>query len=194
MRLHRFLGWVAALALLAVPLHAGIRAMTLAQLMEITTDTLHVQVVDKSVHPTEVDGVPAVYTKLTVVGESMRTNEPVSLDLVYLGSHDPKDECMFSEMPELQDVRVGAETVLFVEAEADRFDGMPVVHNLANAFRVENAFGSKVVIGKGEGMAVETNTKVAELRTSVRQMHIQLEAAKAALEAEQAAADTPDDK
>lgn len=187
MRLHRSLGLLAAIAVLAVPLHAGIKAMNLAQLMEITTDAVHVQVVEKSVHPIDLEGVPAVYTKLTVVGESIRRGEPVSMELMFLGSHDPKDECMFSEMPELQDVRVGAETVLFVDVDPKRFDGMPVVHNLANAFRVENAFGSKVVIGKGKGMAIATNTKLTELRETVRDMHIQLEAAKAALEAEKAA-------
>ncbi len=193
MRLHRSLGILVALAIIAVPLHAGIKAMNLAQLMEITTDTIHAQVVERSVHSKTIDGEEVVYTKLTVIGESMRRNEPVSMNVVYMGSHDPADNFMMSEMPEAQDVRVGAEVVLFTDGNVEFFDGMPVVHNLANAFRVENAFGTKVVIGKGEGMAVSTNAKLSDMRTTVRDLHIQLEAAKATLEAEKAAANPSND-
>jgi len=181
MRFHRLLCAVAALALVALPMTAGIKAMTLSELMDITADTLSVRILETSTHATEIDGERLVYTKLSVAGESMRTGEGVSQDVIFWGSHDVSDDFMLSEMPQLQDIRRGNEIVLFVGAES--FEGMPIAHNLAYAYRVETIFGNEVVIGKGEGMAFETNVKLDDARNSVREIHIVLEAAKQAAKA-----------
>lgn len=181
MRLNRLIGAVVGLALVALPISAGIKAMSLPELMDITADTLSVRILETSTHATEIDGERMVYTKLTVAGESMRTGEGVSTDVIFWGSHDVSDDYMLSEMPQLQDVRAENTVVLFIGSET--FDGMPIAHNLAYAYRVETIFGNQVVIGKGEGMAFQTNVKLEDARQSVREIHIVLEAAKQAAKA-----------
>ena len=167
-------------AALAVPTFAAIKAMTLSELMGVTTDTVHVKILEKSSFRADFPMQGVVWTKLKVQGESLRTGEAVNTEVVFLGSHEPSDNYGTSEMPALQDTRVGGEAVIFY----GKMDGMPgqpnVAFNLAGVYRVEKAFGAPVVIGKGEGMAFAENVKLDEVTKQVRATHLELQAAKSA--------------
>ncbi len=179
MRWNRSLIVLLALGAVALPVVAGIKAMTLPELMELTQDTMLVTILDKTTEPIVVNEERWVFTKMTVAGESLRTGEAVSTDLHFWGSHDPTDRFTISEMPTLQDTRVGTRVVVFTNND-DRFDGRTFVNHLAAIFRVESAFQTEVVMGKGEGAAVSKNAKLSDVRTQVRDTHIILEAARQA--------------
>jgi hypothetical protein len=168
-----------AAAALAVPLTAAIKAMTLSELMGITSDTAHVRILEKSSFRSDWQVPGAAWTKLKVQGTSLRTGEPVDTELVFLGSHDPADHYGTSEMPTLQDTRVGAEAVVFFAKNAD-MPGQPnQVFDLGGVYRVEKGFGEPVVVGKGEGFAFPENAKLADVGALVRKTHLELLAAQA---------------
>jgi hypothetical protein len=73
MRLPRTLSIALGLALVALPAAAAIKALTLAELMEITTDSVHGTILEKSSFRLDWPFEGAVYTKLTIKGESLRT-------------------------------------------------------------------------------------------------------------------------
>jgi hypothetical protein len=177
MRIRNLAAALLGTALLAVPVLAAIKAMTLAELMEVTTDAVQVRIVDKSSFALDYPFEGAVYTKLTVEGESLRTGAPVSTSVVFLGSHDPADHYGTSEMPTLQDTRVGNEVVIFHARDEQFPGGANVVHNLASVYRVEQTFGIPVVIGKGEGAAFTDNIRLADARALVKTTHQSLQAA-----------------
>jgi len=163
-------------AVLAVPVAAAIKAMTLKELMGITTDTALVHIVDKTTFHSDWPVSGVVWTKMTVQGESLRTGEPVTTSVYFLGSHDPRDDYGTSEMPSLQDTRVGADAVVFFKHDADSPGQMNTVGGLAGVYRVEQGFGEPVVIGKGEGFAFADNIKLADARALVLKTHLELQA------------------
>jgi hypothetical protein len=155
-------------ALLAVPVTAAIRALTLGEMLTITHDTVLVRITAKSTFAVPYPFQDAVWTRLTVEGESLRTGKPFADQVVFLGSHEPADQFGTSEMPALQDTRVGSQALVFWETDA-AFPGgaTKVAHNLAYVYRVEDGFGTPVVIGKGEGAAFPDNLKLADARAQV---------------------------
>ncbi len=177
MRVHRsVLVWSAAL-LLAIPAVAAIKAMTLQELMEVTKDAVHGKIVAKDTvrlsHPW--DG--ALYTQLTIEGESLRTGEKGTFKVVFHGSHSKDDWYGISSMPTLQDSRLNGETVVFF-AEHPLLPGKNLVYDFSGLYRVESGFGEAVVVGKGEGLAFAENTKLSDVSTNIRATHAKLAAAK----------------
>jgi len=159
-----------AAALIAIPVAAAVKAMTLQELMEGTTDAVHGKVIARDVvhlnHPFE----GAVWTKLTIDGESIRSGDKGRYDVVFLGSHDKDDWYGVSTMPTLQDTRVGGEALVFF-GQHPMTPGHNVAFNFAHTYRVERGFGEPVVIGKGEGSAFAENTRLGEATTRIRQTH-----------------------
>lgn len=168
-----------AAALLVAGAFAAVKAMSLSELMEITTDVAHVRITAKSTLRADYPYEGCVWTKLTVAGESLRTGEPVEAELLFLGSHEANDRFTISEMPVLQDTRVGGEAVAFYWKDPELLGGAMRIFDLSGVYRVERGFGEPVVVGKGEGFAWPENVKLAAARDQVRATHLEL-AAKAA--------------
>ena len=179
MRLSKSVAVALGLALVAVPAIASIKAMTLKELMTVTTDVVDVHILAKDSFKLDWPMEGAVYTRLSVEGVSLRTQEPVKTDIVFLGSHDPADQFGTSEMPTLQDTRVGSQAVIFFGKDQDIPGRLNVAYGLHCIYRVEEAFGAPVVIGKGEGFAFTENLKLDDVRTQVRAAHLELQAEQA---------------
>ena len=175
MRVSKCVLALSAAALLAIPVTAAIKAMTLRELMEVTQDAVHGKIVARDSirldHPWE----GALYTQLTVEGESIRTGEKGTFKVIFHGSHDKDDWYGISSMPTLQDSRTGGEGVLFF-GEHPLLPGHNLVYNFAGLYRVEMGFGEPVVVGKGEGMAFPENTKLTDVVTDIRATHAELSA------------------
>jgi hypothetical protein len=179
MRLTKSISVALGVALVAVPVIASIKAMTLKELMSVTTDVVDVHIVAKDSFKLDWPMEGAVYTRLSVEGVSLRTQEPVKTDIVFLGSHEPADQFGTSEMPTLQDTRVGSQAVIFFGKDQDIPGRLNVAYGLHCIYRVEEAFGAPVVIGKGEGFAFTENLKLDDVRTQVRAAHLELQAEQA---------------
>jgi hypothetical protein len=173
MRVSKCVVAFAAAALLALPVAAAIKAMTLKEIMEITQDTVHGTIVDREVISLDWPREGAVYTQLTVEGESLRTGKAKTVKVVFHGSHRTEDWYGVSSMPTLQDTRLHGETVLF-HYEHPLLPGHNLVPNLAALYRVERGFGEPVLVGKGEGAAFAENTALTSVREQVRATHVEL--------------------
>ena len=165
---------VLGLALLVVPVGASIQAMNLHDYMHVTNETLHGTIVSKETFRSDHPEAGTVYTRLVVEGDAWRSEQPMTVEVVYMGSHDPKDRFFMSEMPEIRDVRLGNEVVVFWGE--DEGLGAHVVWNLSGVYRVERGFGEPVVIGKGEGSAFPENVKLADARSRVKSTHALIQA------------------
>jgi len=166
-------------ALLATPVVAAIRAMNLSELMSITQDTVLATITAKTSFASDYPFEGAVYTRLQLKGESLRTGAAFEGSVVFLGSHDPADHFGTSEMPTLQDTRVGSQAVVFTLHDADfPGGGADVACNLSAIYRVEDGFGAPVVMGKGEGSAFPDNIKLSDVRAAVKAEHAKQQAGK----------------
>ncbi|MCB9897849.1 MAG: hypothetical protein H6825_07595 [Planctomycetes bacterium] len=177
MRLSKWAGALAVAAIVALPLGAAIKAMSLKELMEITSDVVQARIVGKDTLTIDRPYEGAIYTQLHIQGVSLRTGEKVDEMVVFHGSHDLGEAYTISEQPELQDVRVGGEAVFFIANETEPVEHH-LLHGLGNVYRIERGFGEPVVIGKGEGFAFVKNVKLVDARQQVRDAHLQIEAEK----------------
>ncbi len=161
-------------AMLAVPSPAAVKALTLTELMTINTEAAQVRILGKSRFASDYPLAGVVWTKMEVQGVSLRTGEPVTTEVVFLGSHEPQDGYGTSEMPTLQDTRVGGEAVMFWfrdEAMPERLD---VVSDFSAVYRIEKGFGEPVLVGKGEGLAFPENVKLVDAAATIRATHLEL--------------------
>lgn len=170
---------LAAVAALVLPVAAAVRALTLPELMGITTDTAHVRILAKDTFASDWPVSGVTWTRLEVEGVSLRTGEPLRTEVVFLGSHDPRDGYGTSEMPALQDTRVGQEAVVFFFHDPQMPGQRNRVFDLSGVYRVEKAFGEPVLVGKGEGFAFPENVKLKDAGALVRKTHLELLAAQA---------------
>ncbi len=153
----------AAALLVALPVGAAVKAMTLTELMEVTDDAVLGRIVAKETFRADWPLEGAVYTRLLVEGTSLRTGRTQTHPVVFLGSHEPDDRFTMSEMPRLRDVRLGNEVIVFSQL-SERLGGQAEAHNHGNVYRVEQGFGEPVVMGKGDGLAFPVNTRLSEVR------------------------------
>lgn len=179
MRMLKSAAVLLGIAMVAIPAGAAIKAMTLAETLEIHSDVLHGRIVSKTTVKTDLPLQGMVYTHLTVEGESLITGAALTRELVFLGSHDPRDDYGTSEMPTLQDTRVGSQAVILYEHDTSGAQPVNRVHDYSGVYRVEMAFGLPVVIGKGEGFAFPENVKLSDARDRIVKTHAEIQAAKA---------------
>ena len=173
MRRNRLLLAFAAVALVALPVGASIKAMNLEETLELHTDVVQGTIVSKDTvvldHPWE----GSVYTRLTIEGTSLLTGETGTTEALFMGSHDPKDRFFHSEMPELKDVRLGNEVLVMIgrHADVESVKHLNILFNLGSVYRIERGFGEPVVIGKGEGFAFSGNVRLTQARTAIEETH-----------------------
>jgi len=170
MRITRCVVTLLVAAVAALPIGAAIKAMNLSEVMSITDDVVIGEIISKETVSFDHPWPDAIYTKLTITGESLRSGKQILKQVVFHGSHDPSDNYIVSEMPELKDTRIGGQ-VMALSSSTKELGDRDLVHSLAGVYRIESGFGEPVVIGKGEGFAFTENTRLSDVRESVRATH-----------------------
>lgn len=170
MRITRCVVTLVVAAVAALPIGAAIKAMNLSEVMSITDDVVVGKIISKETVSFDHPWPDAIYTKLTIKGESLRSGKAIVKEVVFHGSQDPSDNYIVSEMPELKDTRIGGQ-IMVLSSSTKELGGRNLVYSLAGAYRIESGFGEPVVIGKGEGFAFSVNTKLSDVRASVRSTH-----------------------
>ena len=120
-------------------------------------------------HP--IDGDELYFTKLTLDGYSLVDGTPMTVDVTYPGGFVSETEGVYnSEAPSDDDVRLGNLVVAFYKW-SDNMGGDVAANALyashGGLYRTVEGPTGTVVLGRGEGYAVDTNRKLASLDQAI---------------------------
>ncbi|MEM7308392.1 MAG: hypothetical protein AAF682_17055 [Planctomycetota bacterium] len=172
-RLILLAGAVAAGAALGT---AQIERLTLEQMVAKTDNAVIAEITGSRVfrvdHP--VDGPELYYTTLTLAGTSLADGKPITVDVTFPGGFISDTEGVHnSEAPSADDIRVGNQIVAFYRWTNNM--GGDVAANALYAshgglFRTVAGPTGTVVLGRGEGYAVDTNKSLGSLKKAVQSL------------------------
>jgi hypothetical protein len=149
---------------------AQVERFTMERMLSQTTDAVRGEIIDSDVfkvdHP--VDGPDLYYTELTVEGTSLRTGLPQEIRVIYPGGFiDAENGVYNSEAPSADDVKLGNEVIVFskwLDNNGGDVAGNRLWASHGGLFRTfTSRRGGKVVQGRGDGYAVDSNVSMTDL-------------------------------
>ncbi len=152
---------------------AQIERLTLDQMVSKTDNAVVAEIVGQRVfridHP--IDGPELYFTTLTLDGYSLVDGTPMTVNVTYPGGFVSETEGVYnSEAPSDDDVRMGNLVVAFYKW-SDNMGGDVAANALyashGGLFRTVEGPTGTVVLGRGEGYAVDTNRKLASLDQAI---------------------------
>lgn len=158
-----------ATALLAAAISAQVLQLTLREMLARVDSAVMGEVVQKTTWRGPVEGFndDPEFTTIIVSGEDLVTGKQVQREITYFGS----DARPVSEMPNERETRVGARGLYFSEPVNTPWGGREKLNSLTTAqngvFALEAGPKGDVIIGKGEGTAIEKSVFAADLRKEV---------------------------
>lgn len=153
---------------------AQIERLTLQEIVQKTDNALVGEIVDQKVfrvdHP--VDGPELYFTTLTLAGSSLVDGRNMTVQVTYPGGFINAEEGVYnSEAPSADDVRLGNTVVAFYRWQDNMGgdvsgNGLYAMHG--GLYRTVEGPQGLVVLGRGEGYALDTNRKLADLDSAVK--------------------------
>ncbi len=169
------LHWLASLAaglVLAGGAVACIEALTLDQMVQKTDAAVRGEITDVSSVLYQVSEEDRrIYTVVTVEGTDLYTGEARTIEAAFLGGTYGGETMNVTCMPNPADYRLGNEVVLFsapVEGWGPEIDRC-VYAAMGGIFREVATPKGAVLLGKGEGTAIEKNTRLSDLQAGIQQ-------------------------
>jgi hypothetical protein len=158
---------------------AQIQRLDLPTMLAKSDNALFAEIVDKHVfrvdHP--VDGPELYFTTLTLAGRSLVDGKALTVDVTYPGGFVSEKEGVHnSEAPSADDVKLGNHVVAFYfwnERMGGGVSGNMLQAMHGGLFRTVSSPGAKggaVVLGRGNGYAVDHNVALADLEASIRSL------------------------
>jgi len=153
---------------------AQIERLTLDQMVAKTDNAVLAEITGQRVfrvdHP--IDGPELYFTTLTLQGTSLKDGKPITVDVTYPGGFiDDQHGAHNSEAPSADDVKLGSTVVAFYRW-SDNLGGDVAANALyashGGLFRTVGGPTGTVVLGRGEGYAIESNKSVAHLESAIR--------------------------
>ena len=126
-------------------------------------------------HP--IDGPELYYTHITVEGRSLSTGENESRVITFHGGFIDNENGVYnSESPSADDVRIGSEVVAFY-AWTENMGGDLAANAMyaghGGVYRTVKGRQGTVVLGRGDGYAVDKNIKLDDLDAEVSRLRRQ---------------------
>ncbi len=167
-------------AIFVTPLTAAIKAMTLDEMMDISTGVVSGRIIEKEyVKMDWGDDLDTTFTRIKIRGEELTTGKIVTRDLYYVGGLWDGAVDSPSTAPREHQTRVGAAVVAFYWFNAKIGpDGVNIIFCFPNINQIQQGSGDPTVIGNGLGAAVPANVKLSALRTEVKSIYEKLQAKK----------------
>jgi hypothetical protein len=123
-------------------------------------------------HP--IDGPELYFTSLTIEGRSLTTDLPQTVDVWFGGGFVSPTEGVFnSEAPSMDDQKVGNQVVAFykfVENMGGDLSGNVLSCWHGGLFRTFESRNGTIVQGRGDGYAIPSNVRLAELNERIREL------------------------
>ncbi len=156
---------------------AQIKSMNLEEMVELADDSIHGQIVNHHVFRVDdpIDGPELYFTTLTIEGTSMTSGDLMTVDVTFHGGFISDTEGVYnSEAPSKDDILVGTPVVAFYRWQ-DNMGGGIAANALSAAhgglFRTIGGGDVEVVLGKGEGYAVDHNIMITDLSSAVERIN-----------------------
>jgi len=167
------LRWLLA-AVFAVLLVQGgsacIEELNLSQMVAKTDSAVHGTITDvRTVKYVAAENDQRIYTILTVEGEDLYSGQQVSVEAAFLGGTYQGESMTVTSMPAPSEYRLGNEVVVFrgaVEGWHPEIDHA-VYAAMGGIFRTVDTKKGPVALGKGEGFAIENNTRISNLKSEI---------------------------
>ena len=155
---------------------AAIERLTLPQMVQKTDDALFAEITASEVIriDSEVDGPELYFTHLTLEGESLSSGLPTTVIVTFPGGFISETEGVWnSEAPSAEDQKIGNRVVAFYKHLDNAGGGLDCNFLYAShggLFRTVEAPNGTVVLGRGEGYAVDANISLEDLTKAVEQL------------------------
>jgi hypothetical protein len=165
-----------AIALAAGAFTAQIERLDLPSMVAKTDNTVFAEIVAKRVIRVDdpIDGPELYYTVLTLDGTSLRNGQAVRVDVTFSGGFiDDKQGVHNSEAPSADDVKVGNRVVAFYKWSNNmggQVRGNALYASHGGLYRTSEGPKGRMVLGRGDGYAVNKNLALADLETAVRSL------------------------
>lgn len=165
-----------ALASAAVVGTAQIERLDLNQMVRRSDDGIVGTITGRNViridHP--VDGPELYFTSLTIEGRSLSTDEPRTVDVWFGGGFVSPTEGVFnSEAPSMDDQKIGNKVVAFFRHEENMggdLSGNALMTWHGGLYRTFESRRTTFVQGRGDGYAIPTNVRLADLDSQVKSL------------------------
>jgi hypothetical protein len=155
---------------------AQIKSLTLREIVDESDGAVYGQIVS-SVVSKKVDAQHGelYFTTITIEGQRLTDGATTSVPVTFYGGFLNEEEgCWNSEAPAAEEVKVGNQIVAFYRWTDDMGGGMA-----ANAlymahgglYRTLEGPSGAMVLGRGEGYAIDKNVRLTSLDTAVRKLH-----------------------
>ena len=163
----------AAILAAGVTSQAQIERLDLNQMVQKTDDALFAEIISKEViridPPT--DGAELYFTHMTLEGTSLVTGETESVIVTFNGGFiNDTDGVWNSEAPSADDTKIGNKIVAFYK-HIDNAGGDLECNYLyaghGGLYRTVNSPKGTVIMGRGEGYAIQSNTRMDEMITAI---------------------------
>jgi len=176
MKKHKFLLAGLALAVAGAIGQAQIKQLSLKEMTNQTDNGVIGTIVASRVvdQGNEVDGFGLYYTIFTVEGQSIFDGRKITVDIASRGGWIDKERgigCWDSEAPQASEIAVGKEVLAyyFWSENIGRGVGANMLYaSHGSLFRTAKSPTGTVVLGRGEGYAIDKNIKLESLRTATR--------------------------
>jgi hypothetical protein len=163
-----------ALALIGGTAWAQIERLDLPAMVAKTDNAVYAEITAKRVfrvdHP--LDGPELFFTTLTLEGRSLRDGTALAVDVTFPGGFISETEGVHnSEAPSAEDIKLGNRVVAFYKWTHNMggdVRGNALYASHGGLYRTVDGPKGTVVLGRGEGYAVDKNLALGELETAVR--------------------------
>lgn len=152
---------------------AQIERLDLAQMVAKTDNAVLGKIVGKEVIRVDSprDGPELYFTHLLVEGRSLYTGNAITVPVTFAGGFvSPGQGTWNSEAPSADDTQVGRQVVVFYKW-TDNMGGDVAANALYAAhgglYRVIEGRQAPIVLGRGDGYAIDKNTTVADLKAAI---------------------------
>jgi hypothetical protein len=152
---------------------AQIKAFTLKEMVLEADQAVHGQIVASRAFRVDhdIDGPELYFTTLTIEGVVVGEGTAVTLDVTYNGGFVSEEEGVFnSEAPIADDVKLGNRVVVFTKWQDNLggdVAGNALMASHGGLYRTVDGPTDTVVLGRGEGYAIQHNTKVSDLGKAI---------------------------
>ncbi len=166
---HLLIAGVASLAMVQVG-RACIEELTLAQMVAKTDAAVRGTITDvRTVRYTPPGDDRLIFTILTVEGTDLYTGQARTMEAAFLGGTHQGDSMMVTSMPAPSEYRVGNSVLVFsgpVEGWGPDIERC-VYAAMGGIFREVASKNGPVLLGKGEGFAIDQNVRLADLKIAI---------------------------